>query len=340
MSAQTLQEQKETVAFCFEEGIHLIESPLGDRLLRQFLLLGEDAALLIDTGLNSTPRECIAPYLAKIGLDPLRVRYVLISHADFDHQGGNIAARQLFPRAAFICHHLDQPLIESTDRLIEERYGEFKSDHGIGDEPEASAWIRDVSRSETPVDIALTNEAAIRLDVDWTVQLLHTPGHSLGHLSVWEPRSQTAIIADAVLSSCLLTRDGRPAFPPTYRYVDAYRQTIARLKQLKPKNLLTSHYSIKSGPEVETFFDESLHFVDRLDKLLREEIAKHESQLSARALIERLSPRLGSWPVSASYLLMYPMMGHLEKLEQSGAVQARNNGSFVTWTSGTGVTAK
>jgi glyoxylase-like metal-dependent hydrolase (beta-lactamase superfamily II) len=333
MSKQTLEEQGHAEAFCLTEGIHVIESALGERVVRQFLLTGDEGALLIDTGLHSTPLEHIAPYVESIGLDPSQVRYVLTTHADFDHQGGNIAARRLFPRAVFLCHHLDRALIESTDRLIEERYGEFRFDHGIEDASETTAWIRSVSRSETPIDIAFESEAHIRLGAGWVVQVLHTPGHSLGHLSIWDQRSQTAIIADAALWSYLPTRDGRPAFPPTYRYVRPYRQTISLLQALKPSNLLTSHYPLKSGAEVDTFFEESLDFVNRLEECVYREIAESGSALSARDLIERLSPRVGEWPSSAGQCLIYPLIGHLKNLEKSGLVEAHRDGSVVTWSS-------
>ena len=331
MSEQTIQEQGQAEAFCFTERIHVIESALGERLVRQFLLTGDEGTLLIDTGLHSTPLEHIAPYVERIGLEPSQVRYVVTTHADFDHQGGNLAARKLFPRAVFLCHHLDRGLIESTDRLIGERYGEFRFDHGIEDAPETTAWIRSVSRSETPIDIALENEARLRLGLDWVVQVLHTPGHSLGHLSIWDRQNRTAIIADAALWSYLPTRDGRPAFPPTYRYVRAYRQTITRLQALKPFHLLTSHYPLKSGAEVDTFFEESLDFVNRFEEEVYREIAGSGSALSARDLIERLSPSLGAWPLSAAQCLIYPLIGHLENLEKLGLVEARRDRSVVTW---------
>jgi glyoxylase-like metal-dependent hydrolase (beta-lactamase superfamily II) len=331
MLGQTIQEHEHTGAFCFAEGVHIIESALGDRIMRQFVLVGDGRALLIDTGLHSTPLEYIAPYLENIGLDRSQVRYVLTTHADFDHQGGNMAARQLFPRAVFLCHHLDRELIENTDRLIEERYGEFRVNHAIEDAPETTAWIRSVSHSETPIDIALENEAYIHLGERWAVQVLHTPGHSLGHLSVWDQRTRTAIIADAALWSYLPTQDGRPVFPPTYRYVKSYRRTITRLEALKPLHLLTSHYPIKSDAEVDTFFEESLDFVDCFEKEVYREINESCSALSARELIERLSPRLGSWPSSAAQCLVYPLVGHLESLERSGFVEARKDGSVTTW---------
>ena len=69
--------------------IHRIEAPLGERFVCMFLLDGDECALLIDTGMDSIPGEYLVPYLDAIGIPAEKIRYVLISHADFDHMAGN-----------------------------------------------------------------------------------------------------------------------------------------------------------------------------------------------------------------------------------------------------------
>lgn len=319
-------------SFALTPGIEIFESPLGDRVVRQFLLTGNHAYLLIDTGLSTTPDECLAPQFQKMGLRTEDVEYVLISHSDFDHQGGNTAARQLFPNASFVCHRLDKSLIESSERLIQERYGEFLKGHRIADSPEATSWIRDVCGSDTPMDIVLDGEAELRIGCNWSVRILHTPGHSKGHLSVWDERSRTAIIADAALGSYLPQHNGRPAFPPTYRYLDAYRQTIERLRALGAAHLLTSHFPLMSGADVDAFLSESLTFTHRLQQNLESGLAATCAPLSTRELIEKLSPKVGEWPQEAGLYLAYPLIGHLEAMEHEHKVSREYRDGIVHWT--------
>ena len=73
-------------------GIHRIESILGPRPFAQYLLRGE-RALLVDTGIVSTPDEVILPAFAALGLDPADLDFVLISHAVVDHFGANARIR-------------------------------------------------------------------------------------------------------------------------------------------------------------------------------------------------------------------------------------------------------
>ena len=50
--------------------IHRIDSMMGTRLLSQWLIRGDDAALLWDTGIAGTVREAVAPALAELGVAP------------------------------------------------------------------------------------------------------------------------------------------------------------------------------------------------------------------------------------------------------------------------------
>ncbi|MFN8443787.1 MAG: MBL fold metallo-hydrolase [Caldilineaceae bacterium] len=301
-------------------GIHIIEAPLGDRFVRTFALVGDQAVLLIDSGLDDTPANYILPYLQSIGVTPFQIGYVLISHADLDHSGGNASLKAAAPQARFLCHELDRRQIENVEALIAERYGEFAQPHGIDDSEESKAWTRSVTR-HCPVDIGLRGGEQIRLGSDWVVEVLHTAGHSRGHLTVYDPASKTAIIADAALWNAVLTKAGRPAFPPTYRYLESYRASIQRLQSMEIDLLLTSHYPIYRGAQVAEYLAESRAYTDRVDETLRQLLQSATTALTLKEIIATLSPRLGTWPESARDYLSHPLSGHLEWMQSCGLVE-------------------
>ncbi|MBI2942236.1 MAG: MBL fold metallo-hydrolase [Chloroflexi bacterium] len=311
-------------------GIHRIETPLGDRVACLYLLVGDERALLVDTGIDATPRESLLPYLTAQGIRPEQIGYVLISHPDLDHLGGNASVRELIPTALFLCHDLDRWLSESIERVIQERYGEFAADHGIAESEESNAWVRANARCVS-IDVGLTGGERIRLGPDWHVEVLHTPGHSRGHLSVHDPRSRSTIIADAILWNAVLTRDGAPAFPPTYRYVDTYLASLHRLQGMPIDTLLTSHYPVYRGAAVAEFLGESRVFADRVDGALRDELRGARTTRTTRELIETLSPRLGGWPAAAASALAFPLVGHLERLLQHGLVETERHDGLIAW---------
>src|SRR5207244_13509970 len=100
-------------------GIHRIESELGPRFMCQYIFVGAERSLLVDTGVAGTPARVIVPYLEQLGTEP---DLVLISHADLDHSGGNRAVRARYPRAVLACHELDRRWIESNEAMLRENY--------------------------------------------------------------------------------------------------------------------------------------------------------------------------------------------------------------------------
>jgi glyoxylase-like metal-dependent hydrolase (beta-lactamase superfamily II) len=300
-------------------GIHRIEAPLGDRYVACYLVVDEDA-LLVDTGLDATPRESILPYCGSIGLAAERVRWVVATHADVDHMGGNATARELFPAATLVAHELDTGLIEDVERIVSERYSEFAAEHGIDVDDGFKAWCRETARA-TPIDLRVTGGEAIRLGAGRLVRLLATPGHSPGSLSVWDAATQALIVGDAVLGASIRTAAGDDAFPPTYRTPDAYRATIDAVGRLRPELLLTSHYAVMRGPEVGDFLDESRAFADRLEREALAELGDRPDGGTTLELVARLAPRVGTWPEPAWVFLANELVGHLEDLEVAGRVR-------------------
>jgi glyoxylase-like metal-dependent hydrolase (beta-lactamase superfamily II) len=212
-------------------GIHRIESVLGPRPFSQYLLRDE-RSLLFDTGVKETPGDVILPFL-----DGLQPDLVLNSHADVDHYGGNAAIRQAAPRALFLAHELDVRWIESTEAIMHERYGWY-AEHGLDYEPDVVAWLRGAIGPDTPVDVHLCAGERIRLGPRLTLEVLHLPGHTPGHIGLWEPVSRSAIVMDAVLGRGLLDLDKNVIHPPPYFDVAAYLGAARTLQALAPQRLL------------------------------------------------------------------------------------------------------
>ena len=308
-------------------GIHRIETPLGDRFVCLYLLVGSESALLLDTGMDSTPGEYLAPYLDEIGLAADKIRYVVNSHADFDHTAGNQSVKELVPGAFFMCHGLDLAQTEDIELMISDRYGEYAQDHGIADPDEALDFIRNSTRT-CPIDIALSGGESIRLGPEWTVEVWHTPGHSYGHISLYDPRGHNLVIADATLYNAVLRSDDQPAFPPTYRYVDTYLASMQRIAATKVNVLLTSHYPVYEGAGVAEFMAESRAFVDRVDAALVKALA---TERTLKELTDLLSPDLGAWPAESNSYACFPLLGHLERLVLYGQAQTGRRDGLLTY---------
>jgi glyoxylase-like metal-dependent hydrolase (beta-lactamase superfamily II) len=241
-------------------GIFRIESVLGPRPFSQYLLR-DDRALLVDTGVATTPAEVILPFLRDVGLDPAALDFVLVSHADVDHFGGSEAIRAAAARAVLCAHAADVAWIQDRELILRERYGWYDA-YGIGYDTDTFAWLRDAMGADVPVDLALAGGERIRLGPRLLVEVLHLPGHSPGHVGLWEPESRTAIVQDAVMASGLLDTEGNVIHPPPIVDVTGYEASVRLLQGLRPARLLTAHYDVIEGPGVERFLAESLRFLE------------------------------------------------------------------------------
>lgn len=292
-----------------------IESRIGPRNLFQYLLAGDDVALLVDAGTAETPREAILPALQDVGVSPRAVRFVLVTHPDLDHQGGLASLKSELPAALAACGFADRGLVSTPERLVTDRYGAYELEHHVGYSDEEKAWVRSVSGA--PVTIDLTFAGGEELDLGHRrLRVVHTPGHSAGHLALHDLENGLLFCSDAVHWRMCPAADGSPALPPTYEDVDPYLETIDRIASLAPAELHSGHWPAKIGPEIGAFLVESRAFVTAMDAAIEDRL---EDAATLRDLCEYVDTRLGPFgadPVN----LMFAVHGHLRRLLGRGRV--------------------
>ena len=300
-------------------GIYRIESILGPRPFAQYLLR-EERSLLVDTGIATTPDEVILPSFQELGLDPADLNYVLISHADVDHFGGNATVRAAAPRAIFCAHLADCDWIGDRERILRERYGWYAAHGPDADyDTDTKDWLRNALGPDVPVDLHLVGGEVFRLGPRLSVEVLHLPGHSLGHIGLWDPSSRSAIITDATLGAGLLNNEGEVIHPPPYILLEEYEATVRRLQRLAPERLLTAHYAVMEGAEANRFLDESLAFVARARSAIEAAIEESD-EVTMSGLLTTLNPILGPFTSMANEL-GGPIRTHLQELVANGRIE-------------------
>lgn len=272
--------------------VYGIESRLGNRRLAQWAVMGDDAVLLCDVGVAGTVGQHIAPALQSLGLDSRHIAHVVISHADVDHYGGIAEIRRIAPDARIRAHRLDRPLIESWRRIANERYGWYRQ-YGIDYDDETWLWLKESAGPDTPLDGEIA--AGDWIDLGHVgVAVLALPGHSLGHVGLYEPASRTAIIGDAVMGYGFETVTGERAGPPPYVNLSAYRSTIARLLELSPARLATGHYPLLEGKRIKEFLQLSQRFTDDVELAIEQALA--QGRTDERELLTAVAGALGHYP--------------------------------------------
>lgn len=304
-------------------GLHRIECPIGPRYVAIYAIVGSKYTLLVDTGFDDSIRTTVVNYFKEKKLSLDAVRYVINTHSDYDHTGGNKAVRELMPNALICAGERDRPMIENLNSMFFDRYNEFEKEHGFAESKDAKDFMMSVA-FETNVDIGFAGNERIDLGGRY-VEILHTPGHSWGHVSILDEKSRAIIIGDAVLGNSVLLADGQPAFPPTYRFVEAYRSTIRLLKGYQASEILTSHYPRYVGQAGTDFLDLSLNYTDLIEQICLDTLKSAGKALTMMELIEIAHDRMGVWADPAYKYLAYPVLGHLEVLESYQKIKRSKN---------------
>jgi len=153
-------------------------------LINTFVLVDDDGqTTLVDAGLKRASKAILAG-LEHIGVAPSDVTRIIATHAHPDHVGG-LAALRGRTGAAVAVH-------EREADYVREGKGPVLDRSTLG----GRLIRRNRGSAPTPVDEQLVDGQ--RLDVAGGLRVLHTPGHSPGHISLLHEPSRVLITGDAI----------------------------------------------------------------------------------------------------------------------------------------------
>lgn len=282
------------------------------------LLRGSERSLLIDTGTAAGMRR----FLDRAGSAFTPPDLVLNTHPDVDHWGGNAALAALRRPITFLAHPADAELIASSSRLLHERYDEL-AQHGA---PHDRDYLDGLVATNRPMAVSpLTPPTAIDLGDGWQVTVLHAPGHSPGHLAVWDERSGVLAIGDAALGDALRDIEGTPLMPPTYRDVAASLRTIDAFAAMPFRVLATSHFGILEREAGLAFFTASRDRIHRDTELVASLLRAPDAPRDVPSIARAFTARTGPWASPrAAIAAGQQVLGQLEHLHSLGL--ARTDG--------------
>lgn len=192
-----------------------------------YLLNGAERSLLIDTGLGICN---IYDEVTKLTDKPITA---VATHIHWDHIGGH----KFFPD--FYVHEEESDWLNGHFPLSNETIREMVVDRC--DLPQGF----DVSGYElfqgTPSRILRDNDL---IDIGGrTVEVLHTPGHSPGHMCFWEKERGCLFTGDLVYKDTLFAY--YPSTDPA-----AYLESLERLALLPAEKIFPAHHSLDIKPEI------------------------------------------------------------------------------------------
>jgi glyoxylase-like metal-dependent hydrolase (beta-lactamase superfamily II) len=217
-------------------GVYVLTIPRSPQEVGSYLNLTlivdeENGTTLVDAGLPDQT-EAIGAALVEAGIGVRDLRRIIFTHQDLDHVGSGAAlVRQSGARV--LAHSADAPYIEGrlrplkpTPEMLEQR-------------PQMSEVLERLE----PVGVDEQVENDTRLDLAGGTQVIFTPGHTPGHISLYLEGSKVLVAGDALTAdrgylngpNPLATLDMRTAM-----------QSVRRLAHLDVHTIVCYHGGVVS----------------------------------------------------------------------------------------------
>ena len=231
-------------------GIYWIKNPIGldgSSLshVNTYLARGSDGYLLVDTGWNTEESfEEIQKSLKEIGASIEDISQILVTHIHPDHYG--MAGRiKKISGAIIYLHEIENSAIHSRyvnmNELLKQT-AEWLSRNGVpaeetGDIRDASLEVVDLVVPAKP-DVILHGGETITTG-EFTFKAMWTPGHSPGHVCLYEPDKKVLMSGDHILPTITpnIGRHPQSAENPLATYLESLQE----IRQLDINLVLPGH---------------------------------------------------------------------------------------------------
>lgn len=225
--------------------IHVLTLPRGSSAFHPVLITDEQVTLLVDTGVPDT-LDLLEAELKRLGVDIDQLSAVLITHHDVDHLGNLKALKARNPSITVMTSEGEVPFVEGcvpAQKLQDIASGRLV----IGEDQRA--WADHLANVfptlGTPVDEVLQDGDV--LTIADGLQVIASPGHTLGHISLYHHATQTLISGDALNIKEGLLNGPNPRM--THDMVEA-RSTLEKLAAFPIQRIIAFHGGVVEGKDL------------------------------------------------------------------------------------------
>lgn len=167
----------------------------SQRTIYPVLIFDNENAILVDTGFpGQLPK--IREAIKETGVPFERINAIILTHHDIDHIGNlSDMAKELQGRAKVMAHVDEKPYIEGELKPL--KLAQLESKLNVLPEEMKGIFNKMKSsfdKNKTKVDVALNDGE--ELPFCGGIDVIHTPGHTLGHVCLYLKKDKVLITGD------------------------------------------------------------------------------------------------------------------------------------------------
>ena len=263
-----------------------------ERFVNVYLITGK-SLYLIDTG-TSNAIPVITEYIKSINRDLQELKTIYLTHAHPDHIGALSLLKNKCNCGIYV-HNEEKNWVEDIDRQYKER--------------PVPGFYQLVSGSSR-VDFLYDNNKEINPEHGITLQVVHTPGHSDGSVSLLYKEENILFSGDAVIL---------PGEMPIYTDVKKYIKSINKITALDVQILLSSWDEPRYGTLVIEILDLSRSYIRKIHDTVVN-IYSEDRSVSPGILCKRVLKKLGIPEFLVNPLLENSVLAHIKYTEKDNSV--------------------
>jgi len=185
------------------KGVEMLHLDFQGIIVHPILLWDQELAVLIDTGFPGQIKDLSAA-MEKAGVSLNKLKAVILTHQDMDHIGTlPELLKECGNNIKVYAHELDKPYIQGELPLIKDAH--------LENPPKGKV-------DETLVD-------GQELPFCGGIRVIHTPGHTAGHISLYLKQSKTLVAGDSMYS---VDGDLQGVHVPTTLDINAARLSLQK----------------------------------------------------------------------------------------------------------------
>jgi len=237
-----------------------------------YLLLG-DRPGLIETG-PASRADAVLAGIGEAGLRPEHLQVIAVTHIHLDHAGGAGTLAHRLPRVHVYVHPVGAPHLGDPSRLLSSA-GRLYGDDLVRLFGQTVPVPQDRLHVLADGDqVVIGGRRLVAVD---------TPGHARHHHAYWDPAHGDLFTGDVAGVALPRSRFVRAPTPPPELDVPTWQASLRRLRALRPRRLLLTHFGAHDWVE---------ELLDQLEERLREGVERVRDDLAAGLDAEAITARM------------------------------------------------
>lgn len=288
------------------EGLHFLKVEKKGIVDSSSLVVIRDAeglnCLEIGGGGEENIRQTLALFEEE-GLDTSEIHTVIVSHTHADHMGAIAYFREKIPGLTVVDHKVDAPYLQ--DNTLLNRI--FDADLVAKYFPGKQFDILEFYAAFCPISETWPDRTVLEGDVlacgAYAFEVIHTPGHHPGHISLYERKEKILFVGDMVGMEV-------PFYTPSSGGAEGYLASMEKYKAIEVDLLIPSHGDLIEN--VQETIEGAIGKVRRREERLLSALEGHPKTFN------EFLPELFRNPAQHMFPGAAILASHLEKLKGDG----------------------